>query len=187
MNIRKVSFKLGIPLTLTLGLVFGVLPAIEHLINLHLDSQLSTIAKAENVLYALQSAHSGMYVRAGVGSGSALAAVSSQILGWETFRLVSKTFQPNLVYLESNLSGARVRADQSPDHYLAADCVPGAEFCGDLFRVVPLEGSEIALQHYTSGKFVRAGIGQNSRLGAASDHILAWEKFKLIRLGISMK
>ncbi len=48
MNIRKVSFKLGIPLTLALGLVFGVHPAIEQRINLPLrplNSNLSAIAQ----------------------------------------------------------------------------------------------------------------------------------------------
>jgi hypothetical protein len=47
MNIRKVDFKLGIPLTLAFSLLFGVYPAIEQWIDLPFDSQLSTIAKAD--------------------------------------------------------------------------------------------------------------------------------------------
>jgi hypothetical protein len=38
----------------------------------------------------------------------------------------------------------------------------------------------IAIQSAHSGKFVRAGVGQESFLAAASDHIQAWEKFRII-------
>jgi hypothetical protein len=38
----------------------------------------------------------------------------------------------------------------------------------------------IAIQSAHSGKFVRAGVGQESFLAAASDHIKGWEKFRLI-------
>jgi hypothetical protein len=40
----------------------------------------------------------------------------------------------------------------------------------------------IAIQSVQSSKIVRAGVGNEGFLAAASDHIQAWEKFRLLKL-----
>jgi len=44
-------------------------------------------------------------------------------------------------------------------------------------------GNRIALLSWYSEKFVRAGIGQESMLGASSDQAAGWETFELIDRG----
>jgi hypothetical protein len=40
----------------------------------------------------------------------------------------------------------------------------------------------VAIQSAQNSKMVRAGVGKESFLAAASDHVQAWEKFRLIKL-----
>lgn len=132
---------------------------------------------SENRVIALKSAQNDAYVRAGVGSDSALAAVSSQIAGWEEFEIIGN--YPSRFSLVSSLSGKGVVMDNSPEGYLSATC-GNLDSCPTVFREVPLQGSQIALQEVNTGKYVRAGIGQNSRLGVASDQPRGWESFTVV-------
>ena len=83
--------------------------------------------------YALRSAQSGKYVRAGVGQSSMLAAASDQIGAWEKFNIVE--LGDGIVYLRSNHSGMVVRAGFQNGTYLAANSphVQGWE----KFRLIP--------------------------------------------------
>ncbi len=45
------------------------------------------------------------------------------------------------------------------------------------FRLHRISGNRLALEHVSSGRFVRAGIGSSTLLGAASNRIAGWETF----------
>ena len=51
-----------------------------------------------------------------------------------------------------------------------------------LFGSVSFASDLVAIQSAHSNKFVRAGVGKESFLAAVSEHIQAWEKFRLIEL-----
>ena len=46
---------------------------------------------------------------------------------------------------------------------------------------IQLDGDKVAFRA-RNGKFVRAGVGQQTYLAAASDHIRSWETFEIVRL-----
>lgn len=48
---------------------------------------------------------------------------------------------------------------------------------------VPRDGAVIAIRSTQNDKFVRAGLGDESHLGATSGHKGAWEKFRVVRRG----
>ena len=52
----------------------------------------------------------------------------------------------------------------------------------EVFKLIHLEEGAVALQSVRSGKYVRAGLTENSLLGAVSNGIDAWEKFRLWRV-----
>jgi hypothetical protein len=127
---------------------------------------------------ALQSAHSSKMVRAGVGSGSLLAAVSPHIKSWETFNLIR--LGGDKVALQSVQSGKYVRAGVGTESLLAA--VSPHIKSWETFNLIRLGGDKVALQSVQSGKYVRAGVGAESLLAAVSPHIKSWETFHLISL-----
>lgn len=45
------------------------------------------------------------------------------------------------------------------------------------FRLHRINGNRLALEHVSSGRFVRAGIGSSTLLGVASNRIAGWETF----------
>ena len=63
------------------------------------------------------------------------------------------------------------------------------KFSGGVKRFEKIEryagpiGDYIAIRSEYGGKYVRAGVGKDSKLAASSDHIRGWEKFYLKRLG----
>jgi hypothetical protein len=128
-------------------------------------------------LFTMQSAQSGKYVRAGVGSGSHLAAVSSHVMGWEIFAL--ERLGGDRVALRSTENGKYVRAGVGPDSHLAA--VSDHVRAWETFKWIRLDDRRFALQSAQSGKHVRAGVGPDSHLAAVSDHVRGWETFVFAR------
>lgn len=127
---------------------------------------------------ALVSAHSGKYIRAGIGTNSQLAAASEQQRDWETFRLIE--LDGNIIALQSDHSGKYVRSGIGSDSKLAAvsDRVEGWE----TFYKIELPDGAIALKSVQNGKYVRAGVGSESYLAATSMDIREWETFELVVL-----
>ncbi len=127
---------------------------------------------------ALKSGLNKKFVRAGVGNESYLAALSTDALGWETFRMYE--LGANRIALQSTLSDKYVRAGLDVDSYLGAvsDHILGWE----TFIVHKLDNNKIALQSILSGKYVRAGVGSLCQLAASSEKIYSkgWEAFELI-------
>ncbi|MFN8091080.1 MAG: hypothetical protein U0599_02410 [Vicinamibacteria bacterium] len=130
---------------------------------------------------ALVSAESNRYVRAGLGPLSMLAATSERAGAWETFEVV--TLGRGLVALRSAQSGKYVRIGvQDGGRQRMAAASPRADVL-ETFRLVDLGyGGRIALQAIHTGKYVRAGLDEQSYLAAVSAEIGAWEKFVLKRL-----
>lgn len=79
--------------------------------------------------YAIRSMQNGKYVRAGVGQGSLLAAVSPHIRAWEKFHIIEQG--DGTVVLKSAHSGMIVRGGG----YLAASA--GRTVDGEKFRLIP--------------------------------------------------
>jgi transcription initiation factor IIF auxiliary subunit len=129
-------------------------------------------------LIALRSVPEGMYVRAGVGGESYLAAASERVRNWEIFRMIR--LEENMVALQSAQNRKFVRAGVGDESFLAA--VSNNIESWETFRLYQLEGHMIALQSVQSGAFVRAGVGERSNLAAASSHIDMWEMFDVIYL-----
>lgn len=131
-------------------------------------------AIAEN--FALASIQNGKFVRAGVGPGTLLAAVSDRVAGWETFQKIP--LGGNRVAIVSLQNGRYVRAGVGQETLLAAvsDAVRGWE----TFEWIDLGNSRVALRSVQNGKYVRAGVGPGTLLAAVSDRIQAWETFTYI-------
>ncbi|MGD2114982.1 MAG: hypothetical protein PVG07_08015, partial [Acidobacteriota bacterium] len=125
---------------------------------------------------SLRSTLSNKVVRAGVGPGSHLAAVSDHLRGWERFRVIQ--VGGTRIALVSEQSGKVVRAGVGPDSHLAAvsDHVKGWE----TFELLLVGGNRVAFRSTQSGKYVRAGVGPDSHLAAVSDHVKGWETFEWI-------
>ncbi|MDP3980773.1 MAG: hypothetical protein Q8Q33_05105 [Chlamydiota bacterium] len=136
----------------------------------------SAIGNGHERSIALKSKHNGYYVRAGVGSRTQLAAISKHVRGWEKFTLL-------------NLS----------DGSIALRSVQNAKYIGigtngllearssriserEKFVMINVGQNEYALKSKYNNLIVRAGIGNNTLLGAVSKHIKAWEKFEIIFL-----
>lgn len=77
-----------------------------------------------------------------------------------------------LVTLQSMLTGQSVSVDASG--LLAVRRGPALTL--DMIR---LNGNRVAFRDPQSGLFLRAGIGSQTQLGVASEHIRAWETFEL--------
>jgi len=137
---------------------------------------LAPAARAEDNV-TLRSAVDSRLVRAGVGDYSLLAAVSTEVGGWERFTLVP--VGENTVALRSVQNGKYVRAGVGSDSLLAAvsDAIGGWE----TFELIRLPSGEITLRSAQSGLYVRAGMGEHSFLAAASSQVGAWERFVLDR------
>ncbi len=133
-------------------------------------------------IISLKSLQSNKIVRAGVGSGTRLAAVSNQTKAWEKFNLIK--LGGGIVALKSTHNGKYVRAGVGNSSYLAA--VSNHAQAWERFRMIDLGNHTIALQSEHNGKYVRAGIGNASYLGAVSSHISSWEKFRIIPIAVSM-
>jgi len=85
-------------------------------------------------------------------------------------------------FLTVSLSLLLVSVYDAAHHFLAANCRITNEFCGDSFKAISLDNSQIAWQDDQNGQYLRAGLGSNSRLGGVSSQIQAWETFNLIPL-----
>ena len=129
---------------------------------------------------ALQSPLTGLTVRAGVGQGSLLAAVSPHIYGWETFRM--HRLGGDTVALQSDLSGLFVRVgDRASGRRLAAVSENLTEW--ETFHLYR-SGDSASLRSLALGKWVRAGVGGDAYLAAVSDEISMEETFILKSLGV---
>jgi len=136
--------------------------------------QLFGVAHAESLnLIALKSAHNNKFVRAGVGDNTKLAASSSHVKSWETFKVV-KLGDGNIA-LQSPQNGKYVRAGIGSNSYLAATSSKIQSW--ETFKVIALGDGKIALQSIQSGKYIRAGATSHAYLAANSPHIKSWETF----------
>jgi len=146
-------------------------------ITLSIAAAIACAAQAQAATYhvSLKSAQNGKYVRAGVGQGTLLAAVSPKLGGWEDFQLVE--LGKNRFALRSVQNGKYVRAGVGQGTLLAAvsNHIAGWE----TFEKIELGGNRIAIRSVQNGKYVRAGVGQGTLLAAVSNHIAGWETFEI--------
>ncbi len=136
---------------------------------------LASSAQAGTYHVSLKSVQNGKYVRAGVGPGTLLAAVSPQLGGWEDFELIE--LGNGQIALRSVQNGKYVRAGVGPDTLLAA--VSGHVAGWEKFQKIDLGGNRVALRSVQNGKYIRAGVGPGTLLAAVSDHIAGWETFEM--------
>lgn len=128
----------------------------------------------QSALFALVSDLSGMYVRAGMTQRTLLAACSGQASTWEAFK-IEKASSDDRVWIRSAYNGKYVRALADPNNTLAA--VGDARDQNSTFHLIDAGLGKVALQ--LDGRYVRAGIGEYSYLGACSNHLKGWETFRL--------
>lgn len=123
----------------------------------------------------LRSVQNGMYVRAGVGQYTRLAAVSPHVDTWETFKI--HRYGGDVIALQSIQNGRFVAISANSGQLLAATA--GSSGAAK-FRVRDLGNGRVALQSVKTGRWVRAGIGKDGLLGATTDQLGSppnWETF----------
>jgi hypothetical protein len=139
---------------------------------------------------ALRCIKNGLYVRGGVhGQESRLGALSPHKQSWETFKMVS--MGTGKFALQAVNSSKYVSVGN--DGILRASSSRAAEAetfkfwpVPEAVRELPVTESKdkiVALQSVKSGKYVRAGIGDRSQMGANDSNITQWGAFKLKDLG----
>lgn len=138
---------------------------------------------------ALRCIRNGMYVRGGLGGGSKIGAVSPHKRSWETFKLISLGEGKFTLQFVNNNKYISVGSDG----FLSASGSRAGE--AEIFKFWPVpeaihelpmtvsKDKIVAIQSVKSGKYVRAGIGNRSQLGASDSNITEWGAFKIIDRG----
>lgn len=130
---------------------------------------------ATNQIITLQSVDNNKYVRAGVGSGTLLAAVSPHRRGWEKFEKIE--LGGDIIALKSVQNGKIVRAGVGKKTLLAA--VSSHTKGWEKFQKISFGNNIIALKSVQNEKYVRVNSANSSLLSAVSSHIGSKEKFRL--------
>ncbi|MBI1883539.1 MAG: hypothetical protein HYS08_04975 [Chlamydiae bacterium] len=125
---------------------------------------------------AFQSIKTGKYVRAGLGEKSRLGAASSHLQIWEAFRLVD--LGNRKVALQSVKSNKYASISYNiPNFDVMALSSNIAE--EQTFELRQLGDDKVAFRSIALGRYVRAGIGNDSYLGAINTSADVWETFRL--------
>ena len=131
---------------------------------------------AENQIVTLQSVFNNKYVRAGVGSGTLLAAVSPHRRGWEKFEKID--LGGGIIALKSVQNGKMVRAGIGSKTLLGA--VSPHTRGWEKFKKIRLRGVDVvALRSVQNGKYVRVDPANGSLLSATAIRISDKTKFHL--------
>lgn len=123
--------------------------------------------------FSFRSAQNQKLIRAGLGQGTHLGAVSPGKGAWESFSVVKLV--GNRIALRSLQNNKLVKVEATQQNLLAASSDKLGEW--ETFEMRELGANKFALRSVRTGKYVRAGVGAESKLAALSDQIGAWETF----------
>jgi len=135
------------------------------------------VTEPKDKIVALQSVKSGKYVRAGIGDRSQIGANDTNITVWGAFKLMD--LGNRKVALQCMKSGKYVQVTYNLPHLdlMALGTNIGKK---ETFGMRHAGEGKVAFHSEEVGRFVRAGIGNQSLLGASTHSIGEWETFRLV-------